>query len=894
MKNQLMWQFSVYKKVRIFIIFVCLHVSAFAQQKANPQSINQSTPPTHKYTSENSGIRDSLFVRHGGIIDTNTLKNQALISGRMMRLIFSRKGNESSGAKTQVVLGGPITLTITPTGTTCGYSNGTISVIATNGTAPYSFSINGSPSQSTGNFTGLVAGTPYNILVQDANGNTATGSVTLTNTFAAPSVSVSSYTSAATCSGAEGSVTLAASGGTAPYTYSVDGINFQNSNIFSNLLAGQYTFFVQDANQCIASVYFPLGASCFGFGFSYSTAVCIKNGYFIIYNVTGGVSPYVFSLDGVNFQTDSTFKNLDSGVYNVYVKDASGVVMKYRFEIFIYCQVSVTATETDATCSNNDGTITITAINGAEPYLYSLDGINFQYSNVFTGLPPGNYSVVVKGFNGGLGKLDGIVVNGICPLSLNVSATNETCSKKNGSITATPIGGYGPFTYSLDGINFQVSNIFTGLAASSYTVRVKDSKGTLSSATANISNLPAPSVTASTTAASCNNNDGQISALGSGGSGPLQFSIDSVNYQSASLFTGLPSASYSVMVKDTNGCVTSQIATIPFTNALVASAGNDTTICEGSNFAINASSNATQYAWAPAAGLNNASILKPIASPSKTTTYTLTATKGPCVITAPVTVSVLPAPIADPGPDSAICYGKSTQLSGSGGIKYAWSPPDYLSDPNISNPVAVNPASTITYLLKVTDASGCVSINNANVTITVTPTAKLFVGNDTSLAANESLQLFAADVNNSGFTQYIWTPATGLNDPNIQNPVAVTDHDITYTVKAISPGGCAGLASIRIKIFAGPAIYVPNAFTPNQDGHNDILKAIPIGIKEFKYFNVYNRWGQSVFKTKDPGKGWDGKLNGIPQEPGGFTWIAAGIDYQGKLIQRRGIALLIR
>jgi len=891
-----MWQFSVHKKVRIFIIFTCLHLSAFAQQKVNPQTKNQSRIPTHKYTTQNSQIRDTLFVRPGGIVDTNAQKNQALISSRMMRLIFSRKGNESSGAKTQVVLAGPITLTITQTGTTCGYSNGTISVIATNGTAPYSFSINGSLSQGTGNFNDLVAGT-YNIVVQDANGTTATGTVTLPNTFSAPSVSVSAYTNVSACDVSDGSVTLTASAGTPPYTYSDDGINFQAGNVFPNLSTGQYTFFVQDANLCIASVFFPLGnlgSSCLNFSFSYSKVICINNGFINISGITNGVSPYLFSLDGINFQKDSSFKNLAPGVYNFYVKDFSGVIMKNRLQIFAFCPVTVTATETDASCSNNDGTITITAANGVEPYMYSLDGVNFQNSNAFSNLPSGTYSILVKDFTGGLGKLDAIVVNGVCPLSLTLTATNETCSKINGSITATPIGGYAPFTYSLDGINFQGSNIFTGLAAASYTVRVKDSKGTLSPATVLITNTAGPTITSSSLPASCNNNDGEITANGSGGTTPLQFSVDSVNFQSSNIFNGLPSGPYSVIVKDVNGCISSQMTIIPFTNTLIADAGNDTTICEGSNFVLGASSNATQYSWSPVTGLNNASTLNPVASPSNTTTYNLTATKGPCTITAPVTVNVLPAPIPDPGPDSAICFGKSIQLNGSGGIKYTWSPPDYLSDPNISNPVVVNPAATITYLLKVTDASGCVSIANATVKITVTPTAKLWAGNDTSLAVNEPLQLFAMDVNNSGFTQYIWTPASGLNDPNIQNPVAITDHDITYTVKAISPGGCAGIANIRIKIFAGPAIYVPNAFTPNQDGHNDILKVIPIGIKEFKYFNIFNRWGQTVFKTKDAGKGWDGKLNGVPQEPGGYAWIAAGVDYQGKLIQKKGFVLLIR
>src|SRR5882762_4128204 len=116
MQNLLMWQISVHKKVRIFIIIACLHVTAFAQQKVNPPTKTQTRPPTHKYTTENSRKRDTLFVRPGGIVDTTTLKNEALIYSRMTRLIFSRRSNESSGVKKQVVLAGPIMLTITSTG----------------------------------------------------------------------------------------------------------------------------------------------------------------------------------------------------------------------------------------------------------------------------------------------------------------------------------------------------------------------------------------------------------------------------------------------------------------------------------------------------------------------------------------------------------------------------------------------------------------------------------------------------------------------------------------------------------------------------------------------------------------------------------------------------------
>jgi gliding motility-associated-like protein len=87
---------------------------------------------------------------------------------------------------------------------------------------------------------------------------------------------------------------------------------------------------------------------------------------------------------------------------------------------------------------------------------------------------------------------------------------------------------------------------------------------------------------------------------------------------------------------------------------------------------------------------------------------------------------------------------------------------------------------------------------------------------------------------------------------------------------------------------------VPSGFTPNGDGHNDILRAIPIGIKEFKFFAVYNRWGQLVFYTTNAVSGWDGKFNGALQNAGAYVWVTEGIDYQGITIDRKGVAVLIR
>lgn len=164
-----------------------------------------------------------------------------------------------------------------------------------------------------------------------------------------------------------------------------------------------------------------------------------------------------------------------------------------------------------------------------------------------------------------------------------------------------------------------------------------------------------------------------------------------------------------------------------------------------------------------------------------------------------------------------------------------------------------------------------------------------FAGNDTIATSGQPIQL-----NATGGISYSWTPVTGLSNPNIPNPVATNSSDRYYYLRAFTPEGCESFDTLLIKIYEGPAIYVPNAFTPNGDGLNDILRAIPVGISQFLYFNVYNRWGQMVFSTSDYRKGWDGRILGVKQNTGTFVWMAAAIDYKGNAITRKGTVTIIR
>jgi gliding motility-associated-like protein len=166
-----------------------------------------------------------------------------------------------------------------------------------------------------------------------------------------------------------------------------------------------------------------------------------------------------------------------------------------------------------------------------------------------------------------------------------------------------------------------------------------------------------------------------------------------------------------------------------------------------------------------------------------------------------------------------------------------------------------------------------------------------FAGRDTVAAIDEPVQLTAHGQPN---ILYQWTPATGLNDGTIRNPVATLDRDQRYSLYAVTDKGCDSRSHILIKRYVGPDIYIPTGFTPNKDGKNEELRATPVGMKVFKYFAIYNRYGELVFKTTDYRKGWDGKHRNVEMGTSTFVFVAEAIDYKGKPFMKKGTVTLIR
>lgn len=162
-------------------------------------------------------------------------------------------------------------------------------------------------------------------------------------------------------------------------------------------------------------------------------------------------------------------------------------------------------------------------------------------------------------------------------------------------------------------------------------------------------------------------------------------------------------------------------------------------------------------------------------------------------------------------------------------------------------------------------------------------------GKDTLIAALQLLQLEA-----SGGLYYQWQPATGLSDSEIYNPVALLTQDTKYKVVVTDDYGCASEDEIFIKVYKGPDIYVPNAFTPDNDGRNDRLEYVAPGISQLNYFRVYNRYGQLIFQTREGNKFWDGTINGRQQPPGTYVYEISVTDYNGKVHAKKGVVMLIK
>lgn len=248
--------------------------------------------------------------------------------------------------------------------------------------------------------------------------------------------------------------------------------------------------------------------------------------------------------------------------------------------------------------------------------------------------------------------------------------------------------------------------------------------------------------------------------------------------------------------------------------------------------------------------------------------------------------------------NKTVCKGAGVQLSASGGFSYAWSPVAGLNDPNIPNPIA-SPDTTTTYKvkIKVRNALGDTCISELTTKVTVIDPALIHLSataDKDTLLNGESTWLHALT---DTTLKIYWSPTTGVKDPKAFNTLVTPSTTTTYTVTINDSLGCSKSAVVTIYVKPNDCddddVFVPNTFTPNGDGQNDVLYARSNHLTT-AYFAVYNRWGELVFETTDLDKGWDGVYKGMKADPAVFAWYVKGKCFNGKEFFKKGNVTLIR
>lgn len=506
-----------------------------------------------------------LFSGTTQVATMNTLgSNPVVFSGlnpNVTYTIIATVNSACSGlqATTNFILPGP-TITFTQTNTNCGANTGAINASGSGSAGPYTYSLDGGPFLSSGIFTGLAAGI-HNLAVKGAGGCPNSATVNILNSNG-PSISFTQTN--ATCGNNSGTVTANVTGGTAPYQYSISGsvsYPYQTGNFFTGLVAGSYVLTVKDATNCTNSALVTITTSAaIVFNAIPASATCGQNNGTITAFGSGGTTPLEYSINGNTFQPGNIFSNVTPGNYTVYVRDAIGCTSSMAVEVASNPLPTISVTSTTAACGNINGSITASGSGGVAPLQYSIDGTTFQSNPLFTGLPAGSYTVTVKDATGCMDATTVLIASTGGP-SASGTSTPANCGTANGSITITPSGS-GPFTYSINGTNYQASNTFTGISAGNYFVFVKDVQGCIGAALVVVNPVAGPNITAVSTPAACTVNNGTITASGTGGTAPLQYSIDGTTYAATTTFTNLAPNTYTVYVKDANGCIKTTTVTV--------------------------------------------------------------------------------------------------------------------------------------------------------------------------------------------------------------------------------------------------------------------------------------------------------------------------------------------
>jgi gliding motility-associated-like protein len=784
-----------------------------------------------------------------------------------------------------------------------GGNDGAITLLVSGGTYPYSYTWPQIVAPTDSIATSLTAQT-YTPTIKDAYGCNVTLSVVITQpALLAPYIQT---LDSINCSGqTNGSVTVNANGGTQPYSYALDGSGtYQASGTFPGLTAGPHTVTVQDAHGCVSTIPFniyepaPVTSSII----STFNNLCFDscNGVITVQG-SGGVPPYEYAIDGGPFSNSPTFTNLCANpTYTISVQDNHTCPATLLVDSITQPSAIVPqfVSAIQPTCNNGtDGSFIVTASGGTPGYTYSSDNGAFQSSGSFSPETAGNHLVTVKDGNGCTDTLTVIVPNPPASSTFDTTVTEVTCpGGNNGAINLTINGALTPYTFSWSPGGATTQNI-ANLTAGTYVVTITDGHGCRVFGPDSIPVTQPGPITATDvmTPVSCfNDSDGCITVSPAGGTSPFTNSWS--NGSTLSNPCGFAAGSYNDTLTDANGCqyIDAGIAVTQPTHIGILVDSVTLVSCIGySNGAIYLSDTGGTpgytYAWTPAGNTNPLTGLA-------TGSYTVTVTDAHhCTDTMTIAVGLNSPMVLNANKSNVLCpplQNGSVTLSITGGspaYQYIWSNGAMTS--SISG-LAVGIDS-----VTVTDSRGCmidtgfVISNDSSFKITAVPDTTATINEGDNIQLGLTIQAGSGD----NYASITWSPNSGLSCANCQDPIATPLVTTQYTIQATSDSGCSATAQVLIIVVPQHQLYIPNAFTPNNDGINDYWEAFG-NKKVWVYLNVevFDRWGEKVFESNDLNYQWDGKYRGNLMEPGEYVYIFKVTFLDGYTVSNKGSITLIR
>jgi gliding motility-associated-like protein len=789
-------------------------------------------------------------------------------------------------------------LSITSSGTNCGASNGSAAVIVTAGTGPFAYQWlpNGG---SNANATGLSAGN-YSVNVTSTSGCVSTATVAVSQGPSNANINAS-VVDVQCFGGTNGSATLAVNGGQQPYTYSWS--NSSSGQNLNNIGAGTYSVTVTTSNGCVSTATVtvtqpasPLSApasvvgnvSCFGGNNGMSTV-----------NASGGTAPYVYSWNSSPAQSTITATSLTAGIYSVFVTDANGCSTSATVNITEPPVLSGNTNATSVTCNGGiNGSATVALSGGTPPYATSWNSNPIQYGPNASNLIAGNYTATVIDANGcTITPLANVTQP--APLSAGIaSATNVSCNGgNNGTASVNANGGTAPYNYSWNTVPAQFNATASGITSGNYTVTITDANGCATVSTISITEPTPLTITAFMGDTICPGQPAIVAAGAAGGTGPYTYSWNN-NLGTNSTYTVYPTVptNYSVNAVDANGCTstgTSVMIDVFQLNPADLIVSGTPSICEGATAYIEGSvggshpTGSLSWSWTNQTWTNGGPFT---VTPNQTTTYVATVTNQ-CgmVVSNNTTVVVHPNPVVVLTPQSASgCDQVDLTFvdndPNNAGDFYAWDFGDNQTGTGSSISHGYHNTGIYTVNVTLTSPYGCVGTasTQTDVTVYISPAAHFTVSNEVMSELEPTFEFENACTANTIGWQWDFGDNTTDNVPSPMHQYAAKG---TYNVRLIatSNGGCTDTTEMPVQVVPEFTLYVPNAFTPNDDGKNDVFYAYGNEINTF-HMDLFDRWGNLIFTSNDINDGWDGhaKDGSVIAQQDVYVYKIQVLDFNGK------------